>query len=92
MLAPVNWQPTKSALVMLTPDRSALEKIEFWNTPFLIFAPLIEMFVKFSPERQIWAATNIVIALDAAVMLSGDLLVLVTSIKALSLLIKSGSL
>jgi hypothetical protein len=77
---------------MLTPEQSAPVKLECWKTPFLILAPLIEMLEKFYPDRQIWAATKIVIAFAAAVMHSGDLLPLVTYINALNFFISSGSL
>lgn len=46
MFAPLKLHPTKSALVKFTPERSAFEKLEYWNTPFFKFAPLTEIFVK----------------------------------------------
>jgi hypothetical protein len=68
ILAPLNLHPTRSALLRFTPEKSALEKLECWKTPFFMLAPLMEMLEKSYPARQIWAATRMVMALAPAVM------------------------
>ena len=77
----MNFAPYNLVFVILTSVRSEKLKSAYENIPFLIFAPLILIFLRSSPEKLYPRSMIIVILFAANVICYNDLSVLVLKIE-----------